>query len=225
MHMREVIDHPESNDNRKYDYTSQGKYWRGEFPIIAQWIDPQSTVLDLGCGNGSLMQYLIDQKQVEPIGVEISPSGVEIAQAQGLRVSLGSIDDSTVYASFADKQFDYVVCNVTLPMVSFPEVVLAQMQRVARFQIISFPNFAYLGNRLDLLVHGRYPQKMLFGYTWYSTGLIHQLSIADFKKYCREHNMQIIRSAHLGATRHLASVCFPNLFSKEGIFLCQTNQG
>lgn len=136
-----------------------------------------STVLDLGCGNGTLMQMLRDEKRCECTGIEISPSGVEACRNKGLRVLHVSIDEPL---QFDRRSFDYAVCNVTLQMVQKPEVVLAEMNRVAGYSVVSFPNFGYISNRIEMLLKGKMPAKMLFGYTWYNTGHIHQFSVNDF---------------------------------------------
>jgi methionine biosynthesis protein MetW len=219
--MPEYVDSPEYNDNRNYDYTAQAMYVRAEFPIIAEWIPSGSRVIDLGCANGALMKYLKDQKHVDIQGIEIAPSGVAACQAVGLKAVAGSIDKHATYQSYTNGEFDYAICNVTMPMVMYPEVVVQEMKRIARHQIISFPNFAYMGNRLDMLLRGRVPRPMLYGYTWYSTGLIHQLSIKDFKELCRTHGLRILKSDHLGVWRNIARVFLPNVFSKEGIYLCE----
>jgi methionine biosynthesis protein MetW len=89
----------------------------------------------------------------------------------------GRIDESLPYAADA---FDYAICNVTIQMVMYPEILLAEMKRIARFQIVSFPNYAFYRSRLDVLFHGRVPKPSLFDYKWYSTGHIHPLSLKDF---------------------------------------------
>jgi len=172
--------HPDrsgNNDNRQYDYTGFPIDHRAEYDIVLNMVEANAKVLDLGCGNGSLLQLLQQKKQCKVSGMELSPTGVAICRQKGLDVIAGSIDQVLPYA---DKQFDYSICNVTLQMVYYPEVTLKEMARVSRYQIISFPNFAYWRNRLDLLLSGRMPQPGLFGYQWYNTGHIHQFSISDF---------------------------------------------
>lgn len=166
------------NDNRNYNYADFPSEKRVEYDKVASLLAPGSKVLDLGCGNGSLMEVMIAEKQCTCAGMELSPSGVEACRAKGLQVTGGRIDEPLPYA---DNEFDVAVCNVTIQMVMYPEVLLAEMKRVARRQIISFPNFAYFRNRLDLLLHGHMPRRMLFGYQWYNTGHIHQLSISDYE--------------------------------------------
>jgi len=128
-------------------------------------------------------------------GIEISPSGVEVCRSKGLKVRQGRIDEALPRVNDA---FDYAVCNVTLRMVMYPEILLSEMGRVGRRQIVSFPNFANLRNRLELLFFGRMPRAMLFGHTWWNTGYIHQLSISDFKELVKKSELEIKRSAYFG---------------------------
>jgi len=173
------LDHQARNDNRQYDYSEFADDHRAEYDIVLKMLEQKASVLDLGCGNGSLLQLLQKEKQCQVSGMELSPSGVAICRQKGLEVIEGSIDQALPYS---DKQFDYSICNVTLQMVYYPEITLKEMARVSRYQIISFPNFAYWKNRLDLLFNGRMPKPGLFGYQWYNTGHIHQFSISDFNE-------------------------------------------
>lgn len=175
-----MFDSPSGNDNRKYDYTGHEVLDRAEFPIIAGMIARGSSVCDLGCGNGTLLVKLRDERECNVTGMELAESGVEVCRNKGLDVKQGAIDTTLPWG---DKSFDYTVCNVTLQMVTWPEKLLQEMERIARYSIISFPNFGYYRNRIELLLTGKMPRKMLFGYTWYSTGHIHQLGLADFMEY------------------------------------------
>lgn len=211
------------NDNRHYDYAKQGFYVREEFPIISRWIKPGSKIIDLGCGNGSLMHYLRENNnEVEVSGIESAESGVHYGKEQGLNINQSLIDQEATYQPFGDKVFDYAVCNVSLQMVMYPEVLLTAMRRIAHQQIISFPNFAYIGNRLDLLFRGRMPRPMLHGYSWFNTGHVHQLSIADFKELCDLQGLKITEQKHFGCLSFIANWFWPNLFSKEALFLCES---
>jgi methionine biosynthesis protein MetW len=175
--MASPVDLPETNDNRSYDYSTTPVEERDEYAIIARMVASNSSVIDLGCGNGSLLVKLQKEKNTSGSGIEISEGGVEICRQKGLHVLRQSIDERL---PFDDNAFDYAVCNVTIQMVMYPEMLLGEMKRIARRQIVSFPNFAFYKNRIDMLLHGRMPRHMLFGYQWYSTGHIHQLSVSDF---------------------------------------------
>lgn len=175
-----MFDSPEGNDNRKYDYTGHEFLERREFPVIMEMVRQGSSVCDLGCGNGTLMVKLRDELGCKISGMELAESGVEVCRKKGLEVLRGSIDQTLPWG---DKEFDYAVCNVTLQMVERPEKLLEEMERIAKYSIISFPNFGYWRNRIEMLLTGKMPRKMLFGYSWYSTGHIHQLGLADFIEY------------------------------------------
>lgn len=141
---------------------------RPEYEIIVDWVKEDSTVIDLGCGDGALLGQL----------------GYKCRGGIGLDKIYGQyIDKKETYDKYKDKQFDYAICNVTLQMVENPSILLAEMSRISKYQIISFPNFAKWQNRLELLFKGRMPRWMLCGYNWYDTGHTHQLSIKDFELY------------------------------------------
>ncbi len=214
-----TIDNPQMHDNRKYVYTTD-LYTRAEFTVIAQWVPEAASVIDLGCGNGALMEYLIQHNHVTALGMEISPSGVAAGVQRGLSVVAGEIDTLESYAQYHDEQFDYAICNVTLQMVMYPEILLQQMKRIAKRIIISFPNFAYVGNRFDLLMHGVMPRPMLYGYAWYNTGHIHQLSVKDFREWCKQNNLSVARAEYLGGARSWSRIS-PNLLSKVALFVCE----
>src|SRR3989304_7536086 len=211
-----------ADDNRQYFYNDEF-YIRAEFPIIHNWIKEGSRIIDLGCGNGSLMKFIKENKNAETEGIEISESGVLAAINNGLKVKQGRIDNVDSYKEYANNQFDYAICNVTVQMVMFPEILIREMKRIARCQIISFPNFAFISNRFDLVFFGRMPKPMLFGYNWYDTGHIHQLSVKDFKMFCRRQNLIISKQSYLGLGffGKIVNIFVPNLFSKVAIFLCQ----
>ncbi len=202
-------------DNRRYIYIwDQLVTYRPEYPFIERWIPANATVIDLGCGNGSLLRRLMN-KQVTGIGFEMSPSGVDVCHRQGLDVRVGRIDEPLV--GIADDMFDFAICNATLQMTMFPEVTLQEMKRVARNQIVSFPNFAFLFNRLELCLLGRMPRTMLGGYSWDTTGHIHQLSIRDFKERVASLGLTIQDTAYIGKLGRLA-VLAPNLLAQVVIY-------
>ena len=216
-----MIDDPTSNDNRKYNYTNHETQERAEYPIIESFVLPNSKVIDLGCGNGSLLKLLKDKKNIQEYGIEMVQSGVDICRKKGLNVRQGLIDSPL--DEVEDKQFDYAICNVTIQMVMYPEVLLSEMKRIAHYQIISFPNFAHWRNRLDLLLKGRMPRPMLFGYEWYNTGHIHQLSIKDFINLIKKYKLTIRKEVHIGGGRvfHYLRNHYPNLFSTTSIYLLE----
>lgn len=213
------IDSPAINDNRNYDYSSFPDDERKEYAVIAERIPNGARVLDLGCGNGSLLAKLKREKNTVGSGLEISESGIAAATKRGLNVLPGRIDERL---PFDDNAFDVAVCNVTIQMVMYPEVMLQEMKRVSRMQIISFPNFAFWKNRLDLLVNGRMPRRMLFGYSWYSTGHIHQLSMSDFETLVNDVGGLVITDRWVDrssiAPRNFLNAVMPNLFQLLAVY-------
>ena len=217
-----MIDHPLHNDNRSYDYEGFRDTDRPDYADIVSMIPHGSRVIDLGCGNGALLQRLEKERSVTGTGVEISESGVQICRSKGLTVYQARIDEPLPYG---DDVFEYAICHVTIQMVMYPEILVQEMRRIARFQIISFPNFAFYKNRLELLTRGRMPKRMLFGYRWYSTGHIHQLSMSDFLELVREiGGLKIIKQkspSTTGRLKRLVMSAFPNLLQPLFIVLLQ----
>lgn len=166
-----------STDNRNYDYSKVKDDPRPDYDRIVELIPQNSKLVDLACGNGNLMQRLVSEKGADVTGVELSESGVKICNEKNFKVIHGRIDQ---VLPFKENEFEYAICHITIQMVMYPEVLLQEMKRISRYQIISFPNFAFYRNRFDLLLNGRMPRPMLFDYKWYSTGHIHQLSSNDF---------------------------------------------
>ncbi len=220
--MKHRLDSPEHNDNRSYNYVGFENVERWEYSPIADFVTPKARVIDLGCGNGALLQKLKKEKNIEEYGIEISESAVRICKDKGLNVELGKIDKPLL---FRDNEFDYAICNVTIQMVMYPEILLREMERIAKYQIISFPNFAFWRSRIDLLFHGRMPKRMLFDYKWYSTGHIHQLSFVDFQELVNDvGGLRIIGQKLQRVSNPLKNILmqqFPNLFQMLGIFLLE----
>jgi len=207
-------------DNRKYDYTSFENDVRVEYDYILELIKPNTTVIDLGCGNGSLLKRLIDEKKVTAIGVDSSKSAFEACRKKGLKAELTEIDKPL---PFADNSFDYSICNVTIQMVMYPEILLQEMKRISKYQVISFPNFAFYRNRIELLFKGRMPKYMLYFHTWYNTGHIHQLSLKDFYELVNFiGGLEILERRFIknkSLFKDFLIKSFPNLFAQLLIFL------
>lgn len=208
-----------SNDNRNYDYSSGYSETRLEYSIIMGLIEPRSKVLDLGCGNGALLALLKQVKQIDGTGIEISDSGLASCQRKNLNVFKHTIDS---VLPLDDNSFDYSICNVTIQIVMYPEILLSEMKRISKYQIISFPNFAYYKNRLDMLLKGRMPKPMLFDYKWYNTGHIHQFSISDLYDLLNEIGGLKVKETRFAKTDSAAKnfliQTFPNLFMPIPIF-------
>lgn len=211
------------NDNRNYFYSPKEVSCREEYKFITDWIKPRSSVIDLGCGDGTLLQLLKDKKGIKKVdGVEIVKSGVVACKKKHLNVWQGRID--TPLNKIKNKSYDFAICNATIQMVMYPEILLSEMKRISHKQIISFPNFAFIMNRVELLFKARMPQSMISGYKWYSTGHIHQLSILDFVDFCKNNQIEILDQRYILPPRCFfipKSVLslFPNLFTRTALFL------
>ena len=186
---------------------------RPDFHVIGEIVEPGSRVLDLGCGEGELLAWLVEHKRVLARGVEISPAQVRRAIARGVSVYQGDIDDGL--ADYPDKAFDYVILSQTLQETRSPLQVLREMLRVGRRAIISFPNFGHWSVRLAMLLNGQAPKTKLFPYNWYNSPNIHFLSINDFEGLCREHDFPIERRYFLAGSRRVKT--FPNLIAQTAV--------
>src|SRR3990172_6606943 len=209
-------------DNRNYNYSSLEPEDREEYKYVIEFIESHSKVIDFGCGNGSLMKKLAQEKNVDIQGIDISESAVEVCRMKGLKAERGEIDKPL---NISNNSFDYSICNVTMQMVMYPEVLLKEMKRISKYQVISFPNFAFYKNRLDLLLYGRMPKPMLFGYKWYNTGHMHQLSIKDFYELLDNIGGMKIREVVLQKSKNplknYLMKSFPNLFQVLPVFLTE----
>lgn len=188
---------------------------RPDFHVIGELVEPRSRVLDLGCGEGELLAWLVENKQVLARGVEISSAQVRRAIARGVSVYQGDIDEGL--ADYPDKAFDYVILSQTLQETRSPLEVLREMLRVGRRAIISFPNFGHWSVRIAMLLNGQAPKTKLFPYNWYNSPNIHFLSINDFEDLCREHHFPIERRYFLAGSRQVTA--FPNLVAQTAVFL------
>jgi methionine biosynthesis protein MetW len=188
---------------------------RPDFHVIGEIIQPGSRVLDLGCGEGELLAWLVENKGVLARGVEISSADVRRAIARGVSVYQGDINEGL--ADYPDKAFDYVILSQTLQETRSPVRVLQEMLRVGRHAIVSFPNFGHWSVRAAMLFTGQAPKTKLFPYNWYDSPNIHFLSINDFEYLCREKGFPIERRYFLSG-QHRTNI-FPNLLGQTAVFL------
>ncbi|MBP7734873.1 MAG: methionine biosynthesis protein MetW [Spirochaetes bacterium] len=190
------------------------------YDLIIDEVAPHSKVLDLGCGDGILLQRLQELKEAVPYGVEISEDGVCQCVEKGLYCYQGDIDEGL--ADYKDNSFDYVILNQTLQITKRPSYVLNEMMRISKNAIVSFPNFGYYKTRLQLLLKGIMPKNMLLPYEWYETPNIHLLTIRDFQIFCIMHGYPIKKENHFSVTTSVTSHrvgAFPNLCAQYGFFV------
>jgi methionine biosynthesis protein MetW len=194
---------------------------RVDLQIIADMVDPGSRVLDVGCGDGALLDYLVHNKGVDGRGIEWSQAGVNNCVRQGLSVIQG--DAETDLRDYPSEAFDYVILSQTLQATFDPKVVLGEVVRIGRHAIVSFPNFGVWRVRLALLAKGRMPLTDSLDSAWYETPNIHLCTISDFVELCDDLGIQIENGMVLdgkGQPRHLRAPGFlANMLGEQGLFL------
>nr|MBL8411384.1 methionine biosynthesis protein MetW [Dechloromonas sp.] len=161
---------------------------RPDFDLIAAWIEPGHKVLDLGCGDGTLLKHLIDTRGVQGWGVEIEHANILAAIKNGINVIQGNLEKGL--DEFADQAFDHVVLSRTLQTVSHTEGILQEMLRVGREAVVSFPNFAYWKN-LRSVLDGRMPVSEDLPYQWYDSPNVRFFTLLDFEALCRQMGLII----------------------------------
>ena len=193
---------------------------RNDYQIILQIIKESSTVLDLGCEEGDLLYLLEKYKKIKGSGVEISEDGVRECVKKGLSVYQGDIDAGL--SDYEANSVDYVLLVQTLQVVHKPSFVINEMLRVGKQAIITFPNFAYWGIRLNFLITGTMPRTPENPYEWYNSPNIHHLSIRDFQIYCSANRIRIIQEKHfksMYSPKVEIVKRLPNLFAGLGVFV------
>lgn len=190
-------------------------FGRGDYGLISEIVEPGACVLDLGCGEGELLAWLADNKNVDARGVEISPAKLQKAIARGVSAYQGDIE--SCLSDYPDKAFDYVLLSQTLQEVRYPKQVMQDILRVGRRAIIAFPNFGHYRVRLAHLFMGRAPKTKLFPYDWYDSPNIHFLTVDDFEILAARERWQIERRYFLSGTKEIKAM--PNLFAEVAVFV------
>ena len=196
---------------------------KSEFKIIADIIPEKTRVLDVGCDDGSLMEFLKSVKNVDIRGIEISKNKVQTCISKGLTVIEG--DAEFDLKQFPDKSFDYVVLGQTLQAFINPEIVIKELLRVGKKAIVTIPNFGHWKVRLNLLIQGTMPVTQTLPNEWYNTPNIHMCTIKDFFTFSKTMNFKIFKSLALMnknvSTINSSNLSFKNLFCELGIFLIE----
>ena len=190
---------------------------RSDYQFIVDTVREGSRVLDLGCGEGTLLKMLIDRKGVRGTGIEIVEERVYEAVEKGLTVHHGDFYEGLAY--YPDNSFDYVILSQTLQQAADIVLAITEALRVGRYLVASFPNFAHWKSRLHLLVTGRAPVTGSLPYSWYDTPNVHWLSIEDFRLFAREHRIRIVDHFFVGPKGPVR--WWPNLRAAYGVFVVE----
>ncbi len=196
---------------------------RSEYKIISDIIENNTRVLDVGCNDGTLMEFLKKNNNVDIRGIEISKEKVQICISKGLTVIEGNAELDL--KQFPDHSFDYVVLGQTLQAFINPEIVIEELLRVGKKAIVTIPNFGHWKVRLNLLIKGTMPITKTLPNRWYDTPNIHMCTIKDFVKFSEIKNFKIFKSFAL-VNKNVSNIdnsnlSFKNLFSELGIFLIE----
>jgi methionine biosynthesis protein MetW len=187
---------------------------RADFEVIARLVPQEARVLDLGCGDGSLLQFLAETRRVEGYGVEIDHHNIVACVRNGVNVIQDDLE--TGLADFGDDWFDFVILSQTLQAMRHTEVVVDEMLRVGRQGIVTFPNFGYWRNRLAVAL-GNMPVSDNLPYAWYDTPNVHLCTIADFEAFCARRGIRICERVILAHGAPIARL--PNLFGQLAVYL------
>ena len=196
---------------------------KNEFKVIANLIDKDRRVLDVGCGDGTLMKFLKDNKNIDCRGMEISKSKIQKCIEKGLTVIEGNAEKDLI--QFPDKSFDYAVLSQTLQAFLNPELVINELLRVGKKAIVTIPNFGYWRVRLHLLTKGTMPITKTLPDEWHNTSNLHMCSIKDFVYFAKNRNFKITKSLALNNESISfikdANLGYKNLIADLGIFLIE----
>ncbi|MDX9873845.1 MAG: methionine biosynthesis protein MetW [Spongiibacteraceae bacterium] len=191
---------------------------RYDLTRLQEWIKPGSRVLDLGCGDGALLEALARSRQVQGLGVEMDPDHINACLARG--ISVVEQDINAGLGNFETKSFDTVVMTLAIQALERPHDALDEMLRIGDEAIVTFPNFGHWRCRWQLGLLGRMPVSRYLPYQWYDTPNIHFCTVRDFETLCREKGLRILNRAFVGAHREVSAIAqrWPNLFGVTAIY-------
>lgn len=191
---------------------------RTDLQLISEWIRPGAHVLDLGCGDGTLLAYLRDTSQVTGYGLEIDDTNIVRCIEAGINVIHRDLDEGL--ADFADHSFDYVIVTQTLQAIRYPDRLLKEMLRIGHEGIVTFPNFGHWRCRLQLLVDGRMPIPQTLPHEWYESESIHLCTLRDFEMLCEKEAIEILQRTVVDRTHRsrLRTRLSPNLFGEIALY-------
>jgi len=194
---------------------------RADFEIISEWIAPGSRVLDLGCGDGTLLAYLNATRGVSSYGLEIDGDNIAKCITAGVNVIQTDLDAGL--SDFDADSFDYVILSQTLQAVYYPDRLLDEMLRVGREGIVTFPNFGYWQNRVQIALGGHMPVSRNLPNDWYNTPNIHLCTLRDFERLCAKNGISILQRTVVDHAHRagLGMRLFPNLLGEIALYRFQ----
>lgn len=187
-----------------------------EFTRLLDWIPQGARVLDLGCGSAELLAYLMKHKQVQGVGLEMDPVSIIASIANGVDVIQADLNDINLVNMFGEGAFDVVLTTQTLQSMQRPDYLIDSMLRIGKRAIVTFPNFGYWRNRLQLMSGGKMPISDSLPYQWYDTPNTHLCTFADFETFCQERNIYILEQRVLGNA--WGAEWFPNLLGEVALY-------
>jgi len=186
--------------------------------VIINWVNKDTSILDLGCGDGSILEILSLEKNVKGLGVEIDPKNIQSCIDKGINVIEQNIDEGIT--NFKSKSYDYVLLSETIQVLENPEQALLEITRIGKRSIVTFPNFAHWKSRLGLFFLGRMPKTNALPQEWYNTKNIHLCTIKDFESLCEKLEISIDKKTVINSNKEsfLFKNIFPNFFGELIIY-------
>ena len=188
---------------------------RSDHKFIMDLIEPNSNVLDLGCGDGTLLSLLMSKKNCRATGIEIDEKEIYKCVERGVTVSHGDIDSGL--SDYSDKRFDYVILNESLQEILSPDKVIAEALRVGKRAIVGIPNFCNISARFQIFFLGKVPVTTGLPYKWYNTPNLRFLSILDFRTFCKERGITIEREIAIDSGQEI--IFWRNMLADTSLFL------
>jgi methionine biosynthesis protein MetW len=187
-----------------------------DMQIIGDWVEPGTRVLDLGCGQGALLDYLVQTKQVAAVGVDLDFTRITACVRRGLDAYQG--DMTAFMRAFPEKHFDRVICSRTVHELTDPTAVILEALRVGRALTVGFVNHGFWKNRLNTLVQGRKIRNEVYTTDWFESRPANPVAIADFEHFCAAKGITILRRAHLAGNWRTPCRALPNLFAGYALY-------
>lgn len=201
---------------------------RSDLALISEWIKPGTHILDLGCGDGKLLAHLRDTRQVSGYGLEIKESNLEQCVAAGINVIQMDLNDlQKGLCHFVHESFDYVVMTQAIQTIHHPDLLLAEILRIGRECIVTFPNFGHWTCRLSLALKGKMPVSTTLPNPWYDTENIHLCTLKDFEELCDTKNIEVLQRAVVDPNHRTPFMMrlLPNLFGEIAVYRIRRKPG